>query len=183
MIRPEARALLARWGETGFALAVLVAGLWLGLRGGWILLPLGIALALLGAGLALIALRRLRFATAIQDQPGLVEVDEQQLAYLGPTGGGYVSLDDLIELRLLSRGGQRFWRLKQADGQALLVPVAANGADRLFDAFAALPGLDAAGLIAALHPPPGGPGLAPREELGPILWRRRDRAAVKPALT
>ena len=47
--------------------------------------------------------------------------------------------------------GNRLWRLKQADGQALLIPVAAAGADRLFDAFATLPGMDTQALVAALE--------------------------------
>ena len=60
-------------------------------------------------------------------RPGVVEVDEGQVGYLGPTFGGYVALPDLVELRLIAIRGQRLWRLKQADGQALLIPVAAAG--------------------------------------------------------
>jgi hypothetical protein len=39
--------------------------------------------------------------------------------------------------------------LKQSDGQALLIPVSAAGADRLFDAFASLPGMDSQALVTA----------------------------------
>ena len=65
--------------------------------------------------------------------PGVVEVDEGQISYLGPAFGGSISVPELVELRLLTAGGRRMWRLKQADGQALLIPVEAVGADRLFD--------------------------------------------------
>ncbi|MEI2687828.1 MAG: hypothetical protein V9G14_17530 [Cypionkella sp.] len=87
------------------------------------------------------AWRRIRFAQDI-DAPGVVEVDEAQIGYLGPEAGGFVSIVELVELRLLTLRGRRLWRLKQADGQALLIPVDAAGAERLFDAFATLPGMD-----------------------------------------
>jgi len=182
MIRPGARDFLQRWQELGFSLAVLAAGLWVMTRGGPVLLALGAAIALPGAALALLALRRQRFAPAA-GAPGVVEVDEQQVGYLGPAGGGFVSLRELVELRLLARGGQRFWRLKQADGQALLIPVDAAGADRLFDAFSALPGLDSGALVAALSPPAqgSGRGLVPggQDALGPVIWRRASLAALR----
>lgn len=182
MIRPGARAFLARWQEAGFGAGVLAAGLWVAAQGGWILLPAGGALAALGAALLLLALRRLRFAAA-PATPGVVEVDEQQVGYLGPAGGGFVSLRELVELRLIARGGQRFWRLKQSDGQALLIPVDAAGADRLFDAFAALPGLESGALVAALAPAgaPGAQALAAPGQagLGPVIWRRASQTALR----
>jgi hypothetical protein len=46
------------------------------------------------------------------------------------------SLDELVEIRLLAMRGRRMWRLKQTDGQALLIPVDAEGAEKLFDVFA-----------------------------------------------
>ena len=61
------------------------------------------------------------------------------------------TLPELIELRLVTLRGRRVWRLKQADGQALLVPVDAAGAEGLFDAFAILPGMDTAALVAAIR--------------------------------
>lgn len=182
MIRPAARAFLARWQEAGFGAAVLAGGVWIAAQGGWVLLPAGGGIAALGGGLMLLALRRLRFAAA-PATPGVVEVDEQQVGYLGPAGGGFVSLRELVELRLIARGGRRFWRLKQADGQALLIPVDAAGADRLFDAFSALPGLDSGALVAALTPAaPGGAGAllpAGPEALGPVIWRRASLAALR----
>ncbi|MDQ1848857.1 hypothetical protein Q9299_11215 [Gemmobacter fulvus] len=182
MIRPEALAALARWREAMVAAGVALVGLWLMALGGWLLIPLGAALLALAAALAVIALRRLRFVQRAA-APGVVDLDEGQISYFGPVSGGFVSLRELVELRLLARGGQRFWRLKQADGQALLVPVDAAGANGLFDAFAALPGMDMQGLLQALDPPvtPGAAGLpaVPQDTLGPVIWRR----AVQPALT
>ena len=112
---------------------------------------LGGGIGALGLAWAILAYRRMRFAQDIA-APGVVEVDEAQVGYLGPQGGGYVSIADLQEIRLLSLRGRRVWRLKQLDGQALLIPVDAEGADRLFDAFASLPEIDTAALVAALNP-------------------------------
>ena len=172
MIRPEALARLSQWREAGFAAALVALGLWCLWLGGWVLWPIGAALLALGLPLGVISLRKRHFARATQGQSagqsaGLIELDEAQLGWFGPSGGGFVSLDELVELRLIARGSQRFWRLKQADGQALLVPVATEGATALFDAFTALPGLNSGALVAALNAAP-----APDDSLGPVIWRR-----------
>lgn len=181
MIRPEALATLRRWQEVALGGAGMTLGLWLFTRGGWILMPLGAGIAALALGYAVLSVRRMRFAQGA-GAPGVVEVDEGQISYFGPVAGGAVSLRELVELRLLARGGQRFWRLKQQDGQALLVPVDAMGADRLFDAFAALPGMDSQALVAALDLPEGrGAAALPvvqQDTLGPVIWRRGHRAAL-----
>jgi hypothetical protein len=162
MIRPQVRALARRWREV-IAAAILAAfGFWSMSGGGYVLLPLGIAMTSVAAGWGLIALRRVRFLRGV-GAPGLVEVDEGQVGYFGPTFGGFVALADLSELRLAEHFGARAWRLKTADGQVLLIPVDAAGADRLYDAFAALPGIDMAALAAALDH--GQPTLP--------LWTRR----------
>jgi hypothetical protein len=95
-----------------------------------------------------IALRRMRFARPAT-LPGWIEIDEGQLGYYGPGIGGFVALRDISEIRLLVLRGVPHWRLKQGDGQALLIPLAAKGAEQLYDAFAALPGIDMARLSAA----------------------------------
>lgn len=149
MIRPELREALIRGREAIYAGVMAAFGLWLVWLGGLILIPIGLCLAVLGAGWGIGALRRMRFAQETR-APGMVEVDEGQVGYLGPSFGGYVALPDLAELRLITLNGRRLWRLKQTDGQALLIPVDAAGAERLYDAFAGLPGIDMAALLAAL---------------------------------
>lgn len=176
LIRPAALAALTRWREGLAAAAVAVLGLWLITLGGLILIPAGAALIALGAGLGLTAWRRQRFGQGGAG-PGLVEVDEGQIGYLGPGIGGFVSLPDLVEIKLITLRGRRVWRLKQADGQVMLVPVGAAGADRLFDAFATLPGLDSAALIAALEagsaPATGTTTPVPEGMAGMrLVWRR-----------
>lgn len=167
MIRPEALAVLARWRDIAVAAAVALLGLWWLRLGGWVFIPLGLVTLALAGSLALIGLRRLRFTQGGQGA-GLVELDEAQIAVFGPEGGGFVSLREMTELRLLTRGAHRYWRVKQEDGQALLIPVDATGAERLFDAFTSLPGMDSEALVAALHAQAAGPD----DTLGPVVWRR-----------
>ncbi|MDP2079942.1 MAG: hypothetical protein U0934_15775 [Pseudotabrizicola sp.] len=178
MIRPEAQAALWRWREVGLGGLVLMLGLWLIRLGGYLLVPLGVGISLAGVALAVLAWRRLRFATP-GDAPGVVQVDEGQVAYMGPQVGGFVSLRDLIELRLIGMRGRRLWRLKQADGQTLLIPVEAAGSEALFDAFSALPGMSSADLVTALEPPAGADSravIAGGENR--LVWRRRGHGSV-----
>jgi hypothetical protein len=178
-VREEARAALWRWRGVFGAAALGVIGLWLALLGGFLLLPIGALIVALALGLGLLAWRRLHFAQT-NDAPGVVELIEGQVSYFGPTSGGALALRELEELRLLTQHGQRVWRLRQTDGQTLHIPVAAMGADRLFDAFASLPGMDTGALVAALAPKttaPAGHALT----IGPdtrVIWRHPARAAL-----
>ena len=129
MIRPELRVRLHRWREVIAAGMALAFGLWVAAQGGLVLTPLGLALAALALGWGVVALRRLRFQLAV-GAPGIVEVDEGQVGYFGPSFGGFVSLSDLAELRLTEFHGKRQWRLRTLDGQVLSVPIDAAGAER-----------------------------------------------------
>ena len=165
MIRPELRAHLWHHRESYTAAAFLAAAVWLGTRGGWLLAAIGVVAGAVGALWLMLSLRRARFARPVTD-PGLVDLDEGRIGYFGAGGavlGGYIALDDLVEIRLLQLQGTQVWRLKAQDGQALLVPVAAAGADKLYDAFAALPGIDMGALTGALT------SRIPAQS----LWRRR----------
>lgn len=184
LIRPEALAALRRWREVIAAAGLAALGLWLVRQGGLVLIPAGLALVALAAAFALTGWRRLRFGQGI-GAPGVVELDEGQVGYLGPEVGGFVSLPELVEIKLITLRGRRLWRLKQADGQAVLIPVDAAGADRLFDAFASLPGMDAAALVAVLSPvagAAGGGGGLPAVPEGlagmQLVWRRPGAAGV-----
>jgi hypothetical protein len=178
MIRPEAQRLLWRWREVALGVVLALIGLWLVRLGGFLLVPAGIAVGLAGLSLALLAWRRARFATS-GAAPGIVQVVEGQVSYMGPRVGGFVSLRDLTEVRLIAIKGNRLWRLKQSDGQALLIPVQAAGSEALFDAFAALPGLSSADLVLALTPIEGSQSralMAGGENR--LVWRRTGRDAV-----
>lgn len=149
LTREDAGILLARWGEVLAAAGLFALGAWTFLLGGLLLEPVGALTALLALAWGFVAVRRLRFRRGIA-APGIVEVDEGQIGYLAPTGGRYLALADIVEVRLLIVSDTRVWRLRTAGGEALLVPVAAAGSEKLFDAFATLPGIDMGRLARAL---------------------------------
>lgn len=180
-IRPEITAAIWRLREVSVTGALGVFGLWMIYEGGLVLVPLGLGTLALSATLIRHALARLRFEQAV-GAPGLVELDEAQLSYLGPEVGGFISLNEAVELRLVTMRGRRLWRIKQADGQAMLVPVDATGAGQLFDAFAALPGMDVSALTTALVPPVLGQYRGGEvTSIGPqmkLIWRRPSSAGL-----
>lgn len=168
-VRPDLRRRLARWSELAAALAAALAGGLIMRMGGFLFLPVGAVLTLLSLGWALTALRRLSFQREVA-APGLVEVVEGQVGYYGPTFGGMIALADLAELRLSEFHGALQWRLRTVADEVLLIPVDAAGAERLYDAFATLPGIDMAALSAALDK---GAATLP-------LWRRAQPAPMPP---
>jgi hypothetical protein len=167
-LRPEAAALLRRWSEVIAASLILALGLWIAARPGPVVQGFGYVLAGL-AGLALIpAIRRARFAASGQG-PGIVQVIEGRILYMGPVTGGAVSLDEMTSLAFQSDpAGLAIWVLR-APGEVLEVPVDATGAEALFDAFTTLPGLGGHRLLAARKGPHG---------VTQVVWRRPDVPAL-----
>lgn len=149
-IRPEAQAQLWRIRELLAAAVVALLGIYwvLGPKGllgwiGWLLIAAGLALAVVG-------LRRLRFGQTGRG-PGVVQVDEGQIAYFGPLTGGAVALSELTRLSLDRAARPAHWVLEQPGSEPLHIPVNAAGADVLFDAFAALPGLRTGRMLTELN--------------------------------
>lgn len=163
-LRPEARAFLQRWAETGAALALTLGGLWWALSGPGPVHWLGWLPAALGAALTLGAVQRVRFRARGMGS-GVIEVVEREVRYFGPRGGGVVALDALLALSLSADA--QYWLVESFDGEVLAIPRAASGHEALFDAFAALPGLDMALLLRVV-----GQGPAPRARL---VWRHPAR--------
>ncbi|WP_295074546.1 hypothetical protein [Tabrizicola sp.] len=178
-IRPELLDAAHRWREViaGGTLAAL--GTWTAWQGGYFLTPLGLSLLALGTAWALTAWRRLRFQQD-GEAPGIVRVTEAQVAYYGPRVGGFVGLPELSEIRLLTLRGRRIWKLKQGDGQLLHIPVESDGAEALFDAFATLPGIDMAALVAALgsDAAPSDSRVVALAEVDRLLWARKGPGVV-----
>jgi hypothetical protein len=178
MISPQTMAQIHRWWEVGAVAALAALGAYWAALGGYILLPLGIALIALCIPMGLSAYRRQRFAQTV-GAAGMIEVIEGELRFFAPDDGrqpaamgGFMNLPDLVELRLVHLDHHRFWRLKSQDGQALMIPVDAAGNDALFDVFASLPNMDSAALVNALSRS-SATGTATQ-----TLWRRPDRRAA-----
>lgn len=149
-VRPEVHATLWRWREvlTGVGVAALGA-YWISGPGGllgWI----GWALVATGLALGVVGVQRLRFRLS-GDGPGFVQVDEGQIAYFGPLTGGAIAASELERLTLDPGARPAHWILEQPGQPPLHIPVAANGADSLFDVFAALPGLKTETMLAELQ--------------------------------
>ena len=167
LIRPEALARLLAWREALAGMALLALGLWLLGRPGYLLPGLGAVLALAGLGYGLVVLRRARFL-ARDSAPGVVQVVEGQISYMGPHEGGFMALDEILFLGLSGDGSH--WLIGAEDGRQLTIPRGARGAEALFDAFATLDGLDVAQLLRQIAAPPGP---APRP-----IWRRGRRVLL-----
>ena len=148
--RPEAKATLWRWREVLVGVGLAVLALWLLAQARGVLGYIAPVL-LVGAGaLIMVGLQRGRFRGA-SGGLGTVQVIEGEVIYFGPLTGGSVALRELQRLTL--DGGQTppHWRLDQPDHTPLLIPVDADGADALFDAFSALPGLRTEQMLAKLR--------------------------------
>lgn len=149
--RPEAIAAVTRWREVIVAGVIIALGVWIALPpGGMIVTGFGYVLIGLGAVAMVPAVRRARFITGGQG-PGVVQIDEGRILFMGPETGGAMALDDLSVLSVRrDRDGSTAWVLADAS-QLLVIPMDASGADALFDAFAALPGLHIDRVIAAVQ--------------------------------
>ena len=139
MIRPEIRQALWRWREVLAALALAGVGLWWGLVSFGVVRWLGWGMVGLGVVLALAAAQKVRFRRG-GDGPGVVTLDERRVIYMGPRDGGVADLDLMVRLEITPQP-HAAWRLINADGSHLDIPVNAAGADALFDVFNALPGI------------------------------------------
>ncbi len=139
-----------RYREAIVGALIVVFGLywawgWLGLIK-WI----GLAVALLGSAIFWSGLRRARIHSAYGGV-GVVQVNERQITYLAPVGGGFSSLDDVLRIEIArDRAGLSVWRFYQPAG-LLTIPARAQGAEALFDALTALSGADIDAAIRATN--------------------------------
>ena len=155
-VRPEARLAMMRWREALVAGGILALGVYWAFATAGLLQWLGYAVSLLGAALLVAATQRARFR-ADQGGPGVVQVDEGQVAYFGPLTGGIVALGEMTELILDPAAKPAHWILRQPGQPDLQVPLTATGADALFDAFASLPGIRTEHMLAQMNRMPDHP--------------------------
>lgn len=155
LVRPRVRALLGQGLEPmAYGIAALLGGL-LALRGfgygAWITVLLGLAIVGVAGTAALAWYRRSLFG-AMAGAAGVVEVDERRVGYWGPEAGGFVDLDLLTRLEIDTGSADGpVWILRHEEGPPLRIPLDAQGADRLADLFAALPGVRLETAAAARH--------------------------------
>lgn len=147
-IRPELEEKIIRWQEplihSGFVVVELLV-----LRSAVAKLniPLQILcvfLIVISVGLMIVSIRktRLRGVGTIQ---GHVEVDERQITYFTAGDGWSVSINDLMRVHLISAEvpeADMTWVFKDVFGTKLTIPSSAKNVDGVFDALAALKGVD-----------------------------------------
>lgn len=140
LIRPELRAWALKWREALIGVGIGALGLYWALTGIGLLSWIGWGVALTAPVLVVAGVQRGRFRSG-SDGPGVVTVDEGQVAYFGPLTGGAVALTELLRLSLDGESRPPCWVLEQPGQPDLMIPLTAQGADALFDVFAALPGI------------------------------------------
>ena len=148
-VRPEAKEAIWRWREVLVALGVLVLGAYWAFGTGELLHWLGYVVLAAGGVLLLTGLQRGRFRGS-RGGPGVVHVDEGAVAYFGPLTGGAVALREMTMLTLDPTGKPPHWVLSQPGQGDLHIPLNAEGAETLFDAFASLPGIRTERMLAEM---------------------------------
>jgi hypothetical protein len=158
-VRPEVLERLRPWRESILIAGAGLLGLWIFWHGrsraDGITQLAGLAVLIPSIVLLLPALRVARLRHSRLD-PGLVEIAERQITYMGPQFGGVVSVDALMAVDIVvstnaAQPPDVFWTLCHSDGPDLSVPFMAQGAERLPDAFAALPGFRLQDVVQAMH--------------------------------
>jgi hypothetical protein len=154
-IRPELKSALWRWRESLAGVVVAAFGLWGAVAGSGIAEMLGYAFAVAGAVLIFAGIQRARFRVG-SGGPGLVEVTEGQVTYVGPTEGGTIAIAQiaLVELDPKARP-HASWVLTENGQPPLSIPTTAEGAEALFDVFAGLDGIQTERMLAELARAPG----------------------------
>jgi hypothetical protein len=159
-VRPEAQATLWRWREVLVGAGLVALGGLLTFRigliayAGWILVALGVVLVVSG-------IQRARFRRG-DGGPGIVTLDEGQITYFGPLSGGVIAVREMVELTVDPTGRPTHWLLKD-HATEVAIPETAEGADKLFDVFATLPGLSTEKMLATLE----------QAEVRTVIWRDR----------
>jgi len=156
-IRPEIREAIWRCREAVIGVAVSLIGLNWAINGLGILSIIGTSLAIAGAILVFAGIQQARFRTG-GGGAGVVIVDEALITYYGPKEGGSKSIKEMNEVELMPQpDGHPEWVLHDDHSPPLHIPTNAEGANDLFDVFAALEGIETERMLAQLQKAPSTP--------------------------
>ena len=136
-LRPEVISGLLRWRDALVGSVLIAFGLYSAFTGLTVQRWTGYLLILLGAALLWEGIKRARFP-APGGGPGVVDVDERQITYFGPLGGGAVSIDELSRVEIRTGPAGPHWDFTDTSGATLTIPGNAENVELLFDALAAL---------------------------------------------
>ena len=126
-VRPEVSAFFTKWREAMIGGVVLMVNIQIAATSGGLLRGIALAGILLGAALFIEGVRRARLPEADGGGVGVVDVDERQITYFGPHGGGAISINELIrvKVRTTDQGpmvSDFFWEFTDRAGQRLTIP-------------------------------------------------------------
>lgn len=153
-IRPAVRAAIWKWREMIGAAGLVLLGLWWSVSVAMPVRFIGYAAIVLGLIFMIGAWQRMRFRSDGAG-PGVVKIVERRLAYFGPLTGGAVEMDEVVKLELEPQAlPAPHWIIANERGERLEIPVNADGADALFDLFAALPGIQTEKMLNVLSRTP-----------------------------
>ena len=152
-IRPEAAETLARWREAIIGGILILGGTYTMSFTHNVVKGFAFVVALVGAAIFVEGVRRARWPKK-DGGLGVVEVDERRITYLSPVGGGALSINDLVRVRVRTTdlgpfASDFYWELTDNEGQRLSIPGDAENAGALFDALTVLPGANYEAVIAA----------------------------------
>jgi hypothetical protein len=147
-IRPELQAKIIRWQEPLVHMGLILIELWVLVRAmarfNFTLQVLCVVLLTVSTGLLIVSIRKLRLR-GIGSVQGHVEVDERRITYYTAGEGWSVSINDLRLVSLtspMSPEGDLIWTFEDIFGTTLKVPSSARDVDGVFDALAALKGVN-----------------------------------------
>jgi len=167
MIRPEVREQI--WGlrEVIAALGLMVLSLWWAMSSFGFMRWLAFGLAFICIFLAFAAFQRARFASRGQGV-GVVEIDEGIISYLTAYTGGQVEIEMLTSVILIPAGkGIAHWQLEASGQIPLTIPLNAVDAEKLFDVFVSLDGIETERMLRQIKETPKSPV---------VIWRKRTLA-------
>jgi len=158
--RPEAVAILSRWKGVIIAFSALLASVMLLVRsaanGNTVMIGIATIASIGFAMTAIILVQRVRFMSS-ERSFGVVEVDEREIRFFRAGGRAILSLEtiDRIEISNGRYSGPTWVLHRNVTGLGpVVVPLTTIGAEQLFDAFAALPGISLSRLIEKSREPP-----------------------------
>ncbi|MEO8530551.1 MAG: hypothetical protein ABI459_04970 [Deltaproteobacteria bacterium] len=149
-IRPDVKRFVMQNRELIGGLVISLLGIVLAATNAGFWQVLGLTFAVAGAVLLFTGIQRARFRNDAGG-PGIVQVDEALITYFGPIEGGSVSIQNLARIELEPDSKPLHWALSEPGQAPLNIPVNAEGANALFDAFTALPGIDTENMLALLN--------------------------------
>lgn len=146
MIRPELVVAFRKYADLLIGAGLVCAGIFGLIADPLIWKAIGTIACLVGGSLLWTSLPRALLRNEGQG-PGIVEVDEGQIRYLAPYGGGVVAVENLVRVTIVTSdqgpaADDLHWILEEDAGERLLIPNGASGAESLFNALAALEGVD-----------------------------------------